>query len=318
MNRKIKQLFITSAFVLLIATSSTFIINDIESSKITKIINQDDDETTISVIAHRGLSSLEIENSFEAIKLGFIDNSTTGVEIDIRLTKDKKIVVIHDEEINNKKVSTSTLEELQKEKIKANIPTATDYMTSLLDNVSGNLIRTRFQIVQNKTTKISTLKEILELYKDYQDKELIIEFKFENNEDEFIKEFHNIIQEYNYPKIIIQSHDYQALTKMKELHPEFEYHLIIKKDNYEEMKKQDLNGYVIRKNLINYDDINTLLNNNKKVSIWTIASFIDFKDANEKLKDLNDKVSYITNYPDAINTWQELIQKDKPKIKVKE
>ena len=91
MNRNIKQLFITSAFVLLIATSTTFIINDVESSKITKIINQNDDETIISVIAHRGLSSLEIENSFEAIKLGLQDKSTTGVEIDIRLTKDKKI-----------------------------------------------------------------------------------------------------------------------------------------------------------------------------------------------------------------------------------
>lgn len=318
MNRNIKQLFITSAFVLLIATSTTFIINDVESSKITKIINQDDDETTISVIAHRGLSSLEIENSFEAIKLGLQDKSTTGVEIDIRLTKDKKIVVIHDDEINNKKVSTSTLEELQKEKIKANIPTTTDYITSLFDNISGNLIRTRFQIVQNKTTKISTLKEILDLYKDYQEKELIIEFKFEDNEDDFIQEFDNLIKEYNYSKIIIQSNDYQKLTKMKQLHPEFEYHLIIKKDNYEELKKQDLDGYVIRKNLINYDDINTLLNNNKKVSIWTIASYQDFKDTNEKLQDLNNKVSYITNYPDAINTWQELIQKDKSKIKVKE
>ena len=318
MNRNIKQLFITSAFVLLIATSTTFIINDVESSKITKIINQDDDETTISVIAHRGLSSLEIENSFEAIKLGLQDKSTTGVEIDIRLTKDKKIVVIHDDEINNKKVSTSTLEELQKEKIKANIPTTTDYITSLFDNISGNLIRTRFQIVQNKTTKISTLKEILDLYKDYQEKELIIEFKFEDNEDDFIQEFDNLIKEYNYSKIIIQSNDYQKLTKMKQLHPEFEYHLIIKKDNYEELKKQDLDGYVIRKNLINYEDINTLLNNNKKVSIWTIASYQDFKDTNEKLQDLNNKVSYITNYPDAINTWQELIQKDKSKIKVKE
>lgn len=318
MNKNIKQLFITSAFVLLIATSTTFIINDVESSKITKIINQDNDETTISVIAHRGLSSLEIENSFEAIKLGLQDKSTTGVEIDIRLTKDKKIVVIHDDEINNKKVSTSTLEELQKEKIKANIPTTTDYITSLFDNISGNLIRTRFQIVQNKTTKISTLKEILDLYKDYQEKELIIEFKFEDNEDDFIQEFDNLIKEYNYSKIIIQSNDYQKLTKMKQLHPEFEYHLIIKKDNYEELKKQDLDGYVIRKNLINYDDINTLLNNNKKVSIWTIASYQDFKDTNEKLQDLNNKVSYITNYPDSINTWQELIQKDKPKIKVKE
>ena len=84
MNKKIKQLIITTAFILLVYTSTTFIINDFESAKITKMINDDDEKTHISIIAHRGFSSLEIENSIDAIKLGFEDHSTTGVEIDIR------------------------------------------------------------------------------------------------------------------------------------------------------------------------------------------------------------------------------------------
>ena len=113
MNKKIKHLIITTAFILLASTTTTFIINDFESAKITKMINDDDDEKThISIIAHRGFSSLEIENSIEAIKLGFEDNSTTGVEIDIHLTKDKQIVAIHDNSINNKNIKELYLNQL--------------------------------------------------------------------------------------------------------------------------------------------------------------------------------------------------------------
>lgn len=318
MNKKIKKLVITSAFLLLVSTSTTFIINDIESAKITKLVESDDEETKISIIAHRGFSSLEIENSLEAIDLGLKDNSTTGVEIDIRLTKDQEIVVIHDDKLNDKKISESTLEELQQKTIKASTPSTSDYIASLFDDRSGNLIRKRFKIIKDKETKISTLKEVLDLYKNYQNKELIIEFKFEDNEEEFTKEFYELIQEYNYPKLIIQSDNYEALINMKKSHPEFEYHLIIRKNNYDLINNLDLDGYVIRKNIVDYDDIKILLDNNKKVSIWTISTYDEYYNVNTKLKDLNNKVSYITNYPDALKTWNDLIPINKSKTKVKD
>ena len=44
MNKKIKHLIITTAFILLVSTTTTFIINDFESAKITKMVNDDDDE----------------------------------------------------------------------------------------------------------------------------------------------------------------------------------------------------------------------------------------------------------------------------------
>ena len=56
----------------------------------------------ISFIAHRGESFIAPENTLAAIKLAWTNNAD-GVEIDVRLSKDKKIVVIHD--MNTKRTS---------------------------------------------------------------------------------------------------------------------------------------------------------------------------------------------------------------------
>lgn len=48
-------------------------------------------------IIHRGITSDKVkENSYKAIKKAVIDNNCIGVEFDIRLTKDNKIVLSHD------------------------------------------------------------------------------------------------------------------------------------------------------------------------------------------------------------------------------
>ncbi len=50
-------------------------------------------------IAHRGDSTTAPENTFEAVKAA-VDFGCEGVEIDVRLTKDEKIVLMHDEYID--------------------------------------------------------------------------------------------------------------------------------------------------------------------------------------------------------------------------
>ncbi len=55
--------------------------------------------TTPCRIAHRGDSTTAPENTFEAVKAA-VDFGCEGVEIDVRLTKDNKIVLMHDEFID--------------------------------------------------------------------------------------------------------------------------------------------------------------------------------------------------------------------------
>jgi glycerophosphoryl diester phosphodiesterase len=83
----------------------------------------------MKIISHRGGSSLAPENSLEAIKI----SKSLGVgsaEIDVRLTKDAKLVVFHDKNLKrlagiNKLVENLTLEEIKKIKLKSGyiIPT---------------------------------------------------------------------------------------------------------------------------------------------------------------------------------------------------
>lgn len=70
------------------------------------------------VIAHRGASDSCPENTLKAFQKA-VDQGADGIELDIYLTRDRKIVVIHDEHVTNKDnkpllVRKSTLEELQK------------------------------------------------------------------------------------------------------------------------------------------------------------------------------------------------------------
>jgi len=69
-------------------------------------------------IGHRGASAYEPENTIRAFKRA-IEMGCEGVEMDLRKTKDGKVVVIHDETVdrttNGKgKVSEMTLEEIKK------------------------------------------------------------------------------------------------------------------------------------------------------------------------------------------------------------
>ena len=68
--------------------------------------------------AHRGASGYAPENTLEAFKLA-IDEKADGIELDVQLTKDKELVVIHDEKIDRSSngmgyVKDYTLDELKK------------------------------------------------------------------------------------------------------------------------------------------------------------------------------------------------------------
>lgn len=71
----------------------------------------------MDIIAHRGDSSLAPENTLAAIRLAW-DRGADGVEIDVRLSKDRRIVAVHDETARraagkNWTIANHTLAELQ-------------------------------------------------------------------------------------------------------------------------------------------------------------------------------------------------------------
>ena len=65
------------------------------------------------IIAHRGIYNNKIkENTYLAIFNAFNNKYIYGVEFDIRLTKDNKIVIIHDKTINRTSNGIGTVENM--------------------------------------------------------------------------------------------------------------------------------------------------------------------------------------------------------------
>ena len=54
---------------------------------------------TTEIFAHRGASGYESENTLEAFALA-VEQGADGIELDVQLTKDGELVVIHDETID--------------------------------------------------------------------------------------------------------------------------------------------------------------------------------------------------------------------------
>lgn len=109
------------------------------------------------MVAHRGLSGLERENSLHAF-VAACNRSYYGCECDIHLTKDKKFVVCHDDHLRRVShydtiIPNVTFDELSKIRLKA---FGEDYL--------------------DRNLMVPTLDEYLDLHKKYQ-KHCIIEIK---------------------------------------------------------------------------------------------------------------------------------------------
>ena len=77
----------------------------------------------VKIFAHRGASAYAPENTLEAFRLA-MEQGADGIEIDVQLTKDNELVVIHDEtvdRVSNAKgaVRDYTLEELKRSRAKS-------------------------------------------------------------------------------------------------------------------------------------------------------------------------------------------------------
>ncbi|MCI6788513.1 MAG: hypothetical protein MR606_01465 [Mollicutes bacterium] len=99
-------------------------------------------------IAHRGLCMTTYENSYEGCKKA-IQNGASHIEIDSHLTKDKKIVVMHDETIDRTCNGTGKIKEMTSEEIS---------QYKIIKNYSG--------ITIGKGVHIPFLDEILKLCKE--------------------------------------------------------------------------------------------------------------------------------------------------------
>jgi glycerophosphoryl diester phosphodiesterase len=136
-------------------------------------------------IGHRGAKAYEPENTLRSFKRA-IELGANAVELDVRKTKDNKIVVIHDAEVDKTTNGTGKVNELTLEEIK--------------------------QFVTDKGEKILALEEALE-FLDKQVK-ILVELKETGIEETVLR----LIQEKGLEEnVIIVSFHEEALRTVREL-----------------------------------------------------------------------------------------------------
>lgn len=129
------------------------------------------------LIAHRGkVDSINKENTIEAFKAAINDIKYDGFELDIRETKDKKIVVVHDFVVDNKLIKRVNYKELER----YNIP----LLESVLKLDTEKIIMIE---IKDPNMDIEALSKLL---KKYQDKKIYLMSFYNNTIKEFLKLSH--------------------------------------------------------------------------------------------------------------------------------
>ena len=206
------------------------------------------------IIAHRGLINKNIKENTLPSFVNAIRNDFDGIELDIRKTKDNKIVVLHDAFINRTSngsgyIKSKTYKELNKfnfgtKKYPAKIPLLKD----VLNNIKNSLI-------------------IIEMKDDFSTKELKNILKYNKNNQILICSFfkHHLenIRDLKYPTGLIN-------------------YLLNSNIDYE---KYDF--YLLYYKYYNKKFVEKLKSINKKLFLYGIKDFKEIKNSKYFNKDLN-------------------------------
>lgn len=291
--KKIKKIIIYVNSLIVLAAGCKLEVDNYKFKKQTEKFTNNFVNDDFLIAAHRGYSSREIENTKKAITLANNTNYVDYIEIDVRMTKDNKFILCHDNNIVNDKNKITNISKTDYDDICDN--TYINYSFAKYNNVNTNNNKDLFS---KYMYNITPLKKGLNCCKD---KKVLLDLKFENNTKEFIDAFIKELNDSNIvtDNIIFQSDDLTALLYFKNIKPEYNIYAIIK--NKSNLKYCPLfDGIVVKKNLINEQEIKDTINNGKMVAVWTINDYHEVDNIVDELGTDYKKIIYITDYPDLI------------------
>lgn len=228
------------------------------------------------IFAHRGFSGKYPENTMLAFKKA-IEENVDGIELDVQLTKDGEVIIIHDETLDRTTdgkglVVDYTLEEIKK------------FNASYIFKDMG-------------FNSIPTLREYFELVKNF---DLITNIELKTGVNQYLgieEKVLSLIQEFQLKnKVIISSFNHFSVMRMKKIAPYLKCGFLSEDWIIEAGKYTYSFGiecYHPRFNNLIPDVIEELKKYNLEINTWTVNSEEDMKYLKEKGID-----SIITNYPD--------------------
>lgn len=157
------------------------------------------DKKGVQLVAHRGCSGLEQENTHAAF-VAAGNRSYFGVETDIHKTVDGKIVVIHDDTTGRVAIDNLVVEE------------------STYDTLRGLLLKQKDGVKGRTDIRIPNLEEYINICCHY-DKVCVLELK-NHFEKEDVWNICSMIEEMGYmDHVIFISFDYENMVSLREKYP---------------------------------------------------------------------------------------------------
>jgi len=210
------------------------------------------------IIAHRGEPHDAPENTFASINLAW-ERDADAVEIDVQLTKDKRIVLIHDKTTlrtggKYKRIASNNYDELLKIDIG------------------------KFKDTKWKDEKIPLLDKVIDTIP--RNKILFIEIK---SDERIIKPLQNLIEQKNFNPTQIKFIGFNIITMklLKETFPEIGAYWIVEGKNYKsndnlketirKCKSVKLDGVDAQaRKYLNKDVIHSVKNSGLRIYTWTV------------------------------------------------
>lgn len=217
------------------------------------------------VVAHRGASAYEPENTISAIKKA-IELKTDGVEVDVQQTKDKELVVIHDATVDRTTNGKGYVKDMTVEQLKS-------FSTA-------------------KGEKIPTLQEVIDIVRDriY----LEIEIKQQGIEEDVIEK----IKGNGINNVCITSLFPEVIKRVKKLDSRIKtgIGIGIKPPNIIEiLKKSKADKVSLNYLFVDKELVNQIKSIKKEVGVWVVNDPIDVR----KMIRLNvDQIT--TDKPDVV------------------
>lgn len=297
--KKIRNLTIGTLAILILGNSFRLIKGNKEALKVVNN-HQNSNNHEENIVAHRGFSGIYPDNSYLAISKALELPCVDMIEIDVRLTSDKSVVLHHDKNtsINDLIVSISKVDLTDIEDDLA-INDFNLYNLGDINTEDSIFLFSRYLSKSKYQSYLIRLKNILFLFKD--SKTLIIDIKTNKVDYQFMEELNNLLIGYQ-GNIYIQSNCYEFLIYMQEKYPSYKYLFIVNSKNDITKMSSNFDGFTINYKLLG--DI--IVDNDKLYFIYTINSkekylnVINNENYHENMYIITDNPDYICGLHDKL------------------
>ncbi|HBG01115.1 MAG TPA: hypothetical protein DDW87_06025 [Firmicutes bacterium] len=234
------------------------------------------------VMAHRGYSNKAPENTMAAFELA-LKVGSDGIELDVHLSKDGKVAVIHDNNLDRTTSGTGPVGNLT--------------MAELKELDAGSWFSPEF-----KGERLPTLREVLELIKDH-DVLLNVETKMALGFEQLNQEVASLLDEYAmWERTIISSFNHYALVHFKQIRPQARTGILYNcgmVNPWEYAKGIDASALHANHRTIIPELVAAAQQNGMMVNVWTVDAAADI----ERVK-LASVDGIITNVPERVRGLQ--------------